>query len=207
MSQIDDGFQFPRQLFPTDSRIAPNAVWLAFYSIATLVAILRLQYSQVLGLLIILILILIVTFALRVHQANEDDVSITQFRAMIGLLAVAFPVLCQCVLTLVGEHFNTAATVYERKHRLFVHLLSLLLVADVAIGIYYAVVVGENSLNTTIQVSDHTNLSSNMLKPPSGIHRPPICLPGTVATPSAIPVSCFIPHHDRFLGIPGECRR
>ena len=58
--------------------------------------------------------------------------------AMLALLAIGFLLLCETVLILVGEHFNSVPDYYGRRHRTFVHLLSGVLLGAFIATVCYA---------------------------------------------------------------------
>jgi hypothetical protein len=70
---------------------------------------------------------------------------------MLALLAIGFLILCETVLILVGEHFNTAVDRWGRRHRGFIHLLTALLVGALVAAILYACWVGRRDLDNTVQ--------------------------------------------------------
>ena len=71
--------------------------------------------------------------------------------AMLALLAIGFLLLCETVLILIGEHFNSAIDRWGRRHRGFIHLLTALLVGAFVAAVIYACWVGGRNLDNTVQ--------------------------------------------------------
>lgn len=77
--------------------------------------------------------------------------SLTRISAMLAMLAISFLILCELIVVFVGEHFNTAADRYGRRHRGFIHLLTAILLGAFIAAVIYVNWIGTRDLNRTVQ--------------------------------------------------------